>query len=389
MPSFVLLDTSRNVHVDPFGVSAADLGLPATPNWTITKRTLRGGRRDGVEVVELNNGALGLTLLPTRGMGIWRGLFQGDRLGWDSPVGDGPIHPSLVNLEAWGGLGWLEGFDELLARCGLETNGPPFQEGDRTYTLHGRIANLPAQFVAIHVAETPPFTISVEGHVEETRLFGPRFRLMSTVSTEPGSNRFTVRDEIRNLKDQPAGLELLYHWNLGPPYLEEGARFRAPVRTLAPRTPEAAATLERYDVYGPPEPGFVEQVYFFELHGDDPNGRTVVLLRNQAGNKGVALRFSIRQLPVFTLWKNTGSMAEGYVTGLEPGINLPNPRPFEQSRGRVAMLSPQESYVAEMVFEVLNSAGGVTHIEAEIDRLQGRGRPKVYKAPDEPFAPIA
>ena len=24
-----------------------------------------------------------------------------------------------------GGLGWLEGFDELFVRCGLDSNGPP------------------------------------------------------------------------------------------------------------------------------------------------------------------------------------------------------------------------------------------------------------------------
>ena len=41
-----------------------------------------------------------------------------------SPV-RGPVHPSFVPLFDPSGLGWLEGFDELLCRCGLESNGAP------------------------------------------------------------------------------------------------------------------------------------------------------------------------------------------------------------------------------------------------------------------------
>ena len=54
------------------------------------------------------------------------------------------------------------------------------------------------------------------------------------------------------------------------------------------------------------------------------------LLRNRAGDKAVALRFARAQLPCFTLWKQTGGRRDGYVTGLEPATNYPNPRPFEQ-----------------------------------------------------------
>jgi hypothetical protein len=387
MPSFVLTDIAQSTHVGPFRTSAAELGLPAAPNWTIVTKTLRGGRRDGVEVVEVDNGALAFTIVPTRGMGIWKGSYHGARLGWDSPVTDGPVHPSHVNLEAWGGLGWLDGFDELLARCGLESNGAPFRDGDRTYTLHGRIANLPAHYLAVHVDDAPPHTVTVEGHVDEARLFGPRFRLVTRVSTTPGSNRLVVRDEVHNLKDQAAEVELLYHWNFGPPFLEEGARFVAPIRSVTPRTPHAAAALGHYDIYGPPQPGFSEQVYFFELHGDGARGDSVALLRDRAGDRGVALRFATNQLPMFTLWKNTGGLADGYVTGLEPGLNLPNPRPFEAARGRVPRVPPGGSLLAETTLEVMNTAAGVAQVEGEIARLQAKGAPRINPAPGEPFAP--
>src|SRR5262249_4638667 len=89
----------------------------------------------------------------TRGMGLWKGRYQGDYLGWDSPIKDGPVHPSFVNLLSNGGIGWIDGFDELLPRCGLENNGagyevktvnPDGSESRTVFPLHGRIANTPA-----------------------------------------------------------------------------------------------------------------------------------------------------------------------------------------------------------------------------------------------------
>ena len=177
-------------------------------------------------------------------MNLWRASYQGIRLGWDSPVADGPVNPAFVNLSGLGGLGWLDGFDELLARCGLAWSGAPFEikttqpdgsESNTTFGLHGKIANTPASYLAVHVADQPPHEVVIEGHVEESHLFGPQVRMITRISTVPGSNRLVVRDEFVNLKDQPMEMQVLYHWNFGPPLLEEGSRFAAPLRTITPR----------------------------------------------------------------------------------------------------------------------------------------------------------
>ena len=214
------------------------------------KRRLRGGRREGVDLIVVDNGALRFSIVPTRGMGLWNGWYEGNRLGWDSPITDGPINPSLVNLAAAGGLGWLDGFDELLARCGLENNGAPFEvktvkpdgsESHATFGLHGKIANIPASYVAVHVGAEPPHEITVEGHVEESRLFGPQIRMETRITTVPGSNFLVVRDEFVNLKEQPVEMQILYHWNFGPPFLDAGARFLAPIKSVTPRDREGTA----------------------------------------------------------------------------------------------------------------------------------------------------
>jgi Domain of unknown function (DUF4432) len=386
MKAFVLTDVSHDIWVESFSVEGEALGAPAFRGCSIAKRRLRGGRREGVDFIEINNGALSFSIVPTRGMGIWKASCGGDRIGWDSPTTDGPINPSYVNLLEAGGIGWLEGFDELLARCGLMNNGAPYREGGSLVPLHGRIANIPASYVAIHVDEKPPHEIVVEGRVDESFLFGAGVRMTTRISTVPGSKRLTVRDEFENLKDQPVEMQILYHWNFGPPYLEEGARFVAPVKTLIPRDPRAVEGLASYDVYGPPEPGYAEQAYFFELHAGGDGGRTVAMLRNKAGDKGVALRYPLAQLPCFTLWKNTAGLRDGYVTGLEPGANYPNPRPFEKARGRVLTLPVNGRHVAETGLEVLDGPQAVGEVEAEVRRLQAQAGPVIHPSPKEPFA---
>jgi hypothetical protein len=397
MPTFVLDDHSRDIWVESFSVDANELGVAPDHAWSVKKTRLKGGRRDGVDLILVDNGAFRFSIVPTRGMGIWKGWYEGLRVGWDSPVTDGPINPMFVNLAAAGGLGWLDGFDELLARCGLENNGAPYEvktkhpdgnENNTVFGLHGKIANLPASFVAVHVDEHAPHALVVEGHVEETRLFGSGIRMATRITTVPGSNALTVRDEFINLKDQPVEMQVLYHWNFGPPFLAEGSRFVAPARVVTPRDARAVEGLANHTVYGPPEPGYAEQVYFHELLGRSATDKqTVALLRNAAADKGVALRFTVDQLPAFTLWKNTGGLRDGYVTGLEPGTNFPNARPFEKARGRVVTLPPDARYVAETTLEVLASAEAVLRVEHEIERIQSQATAKINPRPTEPHAP--
>src|SRR4051812_22885520 len=94
------------------------------PACRISKKILSGGRSDGVELIEVDNGCLKLALLPQRGMGIWKAWLDGIEFGWSSPV-HGPVHPAWVPLFDPDGRGWQEGFDELLCRCGLVSNGAP------------------------------------------------------------------------------------------------------------------------------------------------------------------------------------------------------------------------------------------------------------------------
>ena len=397
MASYTLTDLATDTWLDAFELDASRLGLAADHAWSVTKRTLRGGRRDGVDLVHLDNGELSMAIVPTRGMGLWRGRYRGDDIGWTSPVLDGPVNPAFVHLADRGGLGWLDGFDELLVRCGLDNNGAPYEvalpgpDGSiarhQLFGLHGRIANIPAHHVSVHVDDAPPHAITVEGRVAESTIFHAQVEMTTRITTVPGSNRLVVRDEFANRSDSPGSMQLLYHWNFGPPYLGAGSEFAAPIEILAPRDLRAVEGLAHWPTYGPPEPGFVEQAYLAELRGDGLEGRTLAMLKGPGGDRAVVLRFRKSQLPCFTLWKNTRGLREGYVTGLEPATNYPNPRPFEAARGRVVPLPPGGTYLAETILEVLDRREAIAAVEAEIEAIQSRQPPTIHPGPVEPFAP--
>jgi hypothetical protein len=383
--SWTLTDLQGDVWLDSFAAGNDTLHLPTPFDWSLRKRTLRGGLRDGLDLIEVHNGVLSFLILPTRGMGLWRGDSRGQPLGWRSPI-VGPVHPKYVQLTDRGGLGWLAGFDELLCRCGLASNGPPGDDDGTPLTLHGRIANLPAQTVQVRVNLDPPYELSVSGEVEEAALFHPQFRLTTTYTTVPGSNRLVIHDVVTNRAAQPAEMQLLYHCNFGRPFLEAGSRVLAPIRELAPQTPRAAEGIDTHETYAGPLAGFAEQVYLYDLLAD-ARGHTLALLVNPTADRAVALRFNRRELPCFTVWKNTGAIEDGYVTGLEPATNYPNFKRFERQQGRVPLLPPGGRWECRWMLEVADNAPAVAALMAEVATLQAQARAVIHRSPQARFSP--
>ena len=159
----VLTSVAQNLRVDHWRVS----GLASDQPWSVEKRTLHGGRQEGVDIIEVDNGRLKFTVVPTRGMSIGSleaadaGGGGRQSFGWASPVREYP-HPAHVDLQDFGGLGWLTGFNEWCVRCGVAFAGHPAEEaGGHLLTLHGRIGNIPASEVEVVVDAEAPHRIRV------------------------------------------------------------------------------------------------------------------------------------------------------------------------------------------------------------------------------------
>jgi hypothetical protein len=391
----VLIDAAESVVRDGAVVEGDAGGL----KWRASMRTLRGGRSEGVQVVELDNGAMCIDVLPTRGMGIWRvrrdspahpspnpspsrGWEQSNAsLGWRAPAG-GPVHPAFVPLMEPGGLGWLDGFNELLCRCGLESNGAPeFDDSGRlSRPLHGRIANTPAHRVELIIDERAGCLL-LRGIVDESRFHFQALRLTTTISSAFGSNEFSWSDEVENIGGRDAMLQMLYHFNIGQPLLRPGARICAPLGEVAPLTAIAAKEgVENWNVMPPPRPGSVEQVYVCDLAADD-KGDTCVLIAGLSGDEAVSLRFNKRALPCLTVWRNTPAEADGYVLGIEPGTNYPNPRTFEKAHGRVVELKPGATWQAAVTATWHSGGQSIADEERAIAAIQGNRKGEMAPQP--------
>lgn len=356
--------------------------------WSVRKLTLHGGKQQGVELVVIDNGKMQITVIPTRGMGILQVSMDALRLGWDSPVKE-VVHPQFVNLESRGGLGWVEGFNEWLCRCGLESNGHPGpdtfinnvgDEATMNLTLHGKIANIPAREVEVLVDQTPPYRIRLRGRVDERLLFGPKLELHTEISTVPGSTEFRLRDVVVNAGAQDQEFQMLYHANYGRPLLEQGAQLVAPAARVTPFNAHAAAGVKNYGVYKAPTTGYVERVYLMKLFADK-NQQTRIVLRNRDADQGVSMAWSVAQLPYLTVWKNTGAVQDGYVTGLEPGTNYPNNRSVERRFGRVPKLKPGVRYEMAITFGLLQGTRAVQDAESQVQAVRGGRETQVDAEP--------
>lgn len=386
---FVLTDTSVDQYVRQITLSPENFDEVAkTSHWTIKKEVLHGGKQAGVDLITLHNGKMAIRVIPTRGMNIYDLQVDDFRLGWTSPVKE-IVNPQFINLDTRGGLGWLDGFNEWMVRCGLEFAGHPGQDefvtntgatAEMDLTLHGKIGNIPASVVEVLIDKAEPHRITLRGVVHERMFFGPKLQLVTEISTLPGSTEITVTDRITNLGAGDQEYEIIYHTNYGAPMLEQGAKFIAPVKKIMPMNETAIAGLDTYADYDAPTPGYTEQVFLTELFADEDN-MTTVCLCSQDRTRGASISYNVEQLPFFTLWKNTTAVEDGYVTGLEPGTAYPFNRKVERAHGRIPKLKPGDSRDFSLTFGLHLGKDEVHRVMAQIGTIKGDRQTEVIQTP--------
>lgn len=354
----------------PLAASAQVLEA-AGGEFRVQRVLLRGGKREGVEVMLVDTGRVRAALLPTRGLSLWRANIDGIDCGWRSPV-QGPVHPRWVALSEPSGLGWLDGFDELLVRCGLQSFGAPDfdpKTGRLLFPLHGRIGNLPAGNLELEL-DAEHSLLHVRGRVMESRFLQFNLHLTAQYTFALGSPTIEILDTVRNASDQPATAQLLYHINVGTPLLSEGAQLHLGARRLVARDAHAADDIAKWATYPGPTPGYVEQVYFSDSAADG-QGWASALLSSADKQRGFAVHYQTEHLPYFSQWKNTVGQRDGYVTGLEPGTGFPNPRSFEEANGRLLQMEPASEIEFRLKLEGISSSERVGQLAAKLNQQAG------------------
>ncbi|WP_269913589.1 aldose 1-epimerase family protein [Acinetobacter sp. HY1485] len=369
--TYVLTDVNKGIEQGNWQI--------AGQNFKVQQQILHGGKQEGSKVITITSPNFSIALSPTRGMGLLHADGNGVHLGWNSPVKE-VVNPAYMNLESRNGLGWLEGFNEMVVRCGYEWTGHPVTADGQIYTLHGKAQNTPASYVEVQIDDQAPHAIHIRGLIKESTFKKADLQTMTELTYVPGETSFKLHDVLTNQADYAHDYQIIYHSNFSQPILEEGAQFLAPVSEVSPFNDYAVKGLDTWKTYLGPTKGFDEMVFNLKPLAD-AKGQTLAALINKAGTKGVSIEFNTSQLPVLTLWKNTDTLKQGYVTGIEPGTSYAYPVTIERAQKRVKQLQPGQSVTFDLTYSLLSNANQIKQTQQRIDSIQSKQKVSVVNTP--------
>jgi hypothetical protein len=333
------------------------------------------GHSRGVRSIVFRTGSgLSFAVVPDRGLDVGAAEFQGVGLCWLPPKGlAGPWHyEGDLDPHAWlrvglGGLFNTAGLVSIGVPQEIDTSSFGFtQRLSARYGTHDRIAVTPAsRFSFGEHWDGDRCYLRAEGVVRQDIAYGENLSLTRRYETDLGSSSVRLVDTVSNDGWFETPHQLLYHFNLGYPLLDDGAELLAAVE----EEPEALGYAVDDDPAGgggwrsvtAPQPGFTFEGYVVSLKSGS-DGKVGVALVNRGLREGLGfyVRYDRLQLPAYLAWR---MMREGlYAVGLEPATN-PFGDPAELiEQGYPIMLAPGEMRTYELEFGVLVGAG-------EIDRF--------------------
>jgi hypothetical protein len=256
-----------------------------------------------------------------------------------------------------GGMFFTSGIESICAPCTID---------GVDYPMHGRMRTTPAEHLSADAfwAEDE-YHLRASGEMREAALFGENMVLRRSVETVYGTKTMTVTDTFENegFRDEP--LMLLYHINLGWPFLDEGTRLYIPTRRVTPRDKDAEGHEAEYDRMDPPKDNEPEYVFIHDLRTDGA-GNTGAIAVNEALGLGFRIGWNVKNLPYFMEWKSTAS--GDYVIGLEPANSSVYGRPWHEARGSVHKLPPFAGETNVLTFTVLDGEAEINAALSAFDR---------------------
>ena len=325
--------------------------------------TYAEGRSAGLKAYEVKNGPLCYRLLADKCLDMGEFSYRGVNFNFLSKPGlQGPGAYDTRGDEAirsiMGGMFFTSGIESICAPCTID---------GVEYPMHGRMRSTPGEHLSADAfwAEDG-YHLKAGAEMREAALFGENMILRRSVETVYGQKTVTVTDVFENegFRDEP--LMLLYHINLGWPFLDEGLRLHLPTRKVTPRDAGAKGHEGEYDRMDPPKDNEPEYVFIHDLKTDGEGG-TCAIAVNEGLKLGFQIGWNTKNLPFFMEWKSTAS--GDYVIGLEPANSSVYGRPWHEERGSVHRLAPFASETNVLTFTVLD---GEREIDAALSAFDRR-----------------
>lgn len=292
--------------------------------------TSDNGPSRGVRLLEFRTGTgFVFEVAVDRGFDVGRCEYRGASVAWIPPT----MLPAPWFFEDQAGFGWLRtGLGGLNNTCGLvhignpeETQVPhynfPARPTDR-YGVHDRAALIPAELVSFGERwEDGRYVLEAVGRVTQAQAYGENLVLTRTYRAEMGSSHFTMTDVVENCGYLPAEHMLLYHINIGYPFVDDGSEFIAPV-ARPPKLLFGTADVEdrtSWSRFIAPQKDWVQQTFEHDMVPAEGAVEVAIFNPKLFDGTGVSVTYDHAAMPNYIEWR---MMGEGqYAVGIEPCTN--------------------------------------------------------------------
>ncbi|MDD2959706.1 MAG: aldose 1-epimerase family protein [Lachnospiraceae bacterium] len=310
--------------------------------------TLTEGRSSGLKAFEVKNGCLTYQILADKCLDMSSVSYKGININFLSKPGLQGRNPYDTNGDEairsiMGGFFFTSGLENICAPCTIDGTD---------YPMHGRIRTTPGEHLSGDARwMEEEYHLTVKGEMREAALFGENMVLRREIGSVYGEKTITVTDEIENEAYREEPLMLLYHINMGYPFLDENTELMIPTRKVTARDKDGEGHEAEYNHMDVPKENEPEYVFIHDLKTDD-QGNTEILVLNRPLGLGLKLAYNTKFLPYFMEWKSTAS--GDYVIGLEPSNSSVYGRPFHEERNSVHTLAPFAKETNILKFTILD-----------------------------------
>jgi hypothetical protein len=218
------------------------------------------------------------------------------------------------------------------------------------------------------VREGDAYKVILTGEMREAELFGENMVLRRRIESTLGENSVTITDEIENQSFRPEPLMLLYHCNMGYPFLDESCELYVPTAGVKGREAFSEEHLDRWNLMDVPKDNEDEYVYIHDMKSDE-NLDTMALVVNHTLNIGLCISFNQKNLPYFMEWKSMGS--GDYVLGLEPSNSSVYGKLHHIEHDSVHYLQPFEKETNTLRFTVVEGEAQIAEMINKINTIKG------------------
>ena len=304
----------------------------------VRRMTCAEGRGKCTDLFRVTNAAgLDFDVLIDRCMGIGQLRADGQLISYTSETGI--VHPAYYEKD---GFGWLRSFGGgFLATCGLTQVGEPCTG----YGLHGRIDNIPAEQVSWkRFWKDDTLWAEISGVMYEVSHQGEYLSLHRTIRLNHKEKKIWVDDTIENLGNKPQPFMLLYHINMGAPFLRPGTKVFLPQSSIQTFDPVA----ESHKACSALVPDVSEEgLDLLWLHHPEKSYDMHAAMVDN-GNRQIRIAWSADTLPILGQWMLL--QPKDYVLALEPTNTHLQGQDWESANGILQYLNPGETRHAELEF---------------------------------------